>query len=128
MQRVEVLFIKSLAKCHKCGHTKTRCRRKPVCRNCGEDEHLNDKTNKCLKEYCCTNCSEGNMGGTNNCEVEIQEKVNKKVQADSRVGRRTALQTLAGEDESPGSNPQSYPTHFKCKMEPEKKKKSTRGH
>ena len=44
------------------------------------------------------------------------------MQADSRVGRRRALQILAGEDESPRSNPQSYPTHFKFKMDPEKKR------
>ena len=44
------------------------------------------------------------------------------MQADSRMGRRRALQILAGEDESPRSNPHSYPTHFRCKMDPEKKR------
>ena len=44
------------------------------------------------------------------------------MQADSRVGRRRALQILAGEEESPRSNPESYPTHFRCKMDPEKKR------
>ena len=32
--------------CHKCykhGHTKTRCRRKAVCRNCGEEDHTSEK-------------------------------------------------------------------------------------
>ena len=43
------------------------------------------------------------------------------MQADSRVGRQRTLQILAGEDESPRSNPQSYPTHFRCKRDPEKK-------
>ena len=38
------------------------------------------------------------------------------------MGRRRALQILAGEDESPRSNSQSYPTHFRCKMDPEKKR------
>ena len=33
-------------KCHRYGHTKTRCRRKAVCRNFGEDDHTSDKTNK----------------------------------------------------------------------------------
>ena len=45
------------------------------------------------------------------------------MQADSRVGRRRALQFLAGEDASSRSNPLLYPEHFKCKMEPEKKGK-----
>ena len=44
------------------------------------------------------------------------------MQADTRVGRRRALQILAGEDESPRSKPQSYPTHFTFKMNPENKK------
>ena len=44
------------------------------------------------------------------------------MQANSRVGRRRALQILAGEDESPRSNPQTYPTHFRYKMDPENKK------
>ena len=45
----------------------------------------------------------------------------KKLQTDSRVGRRRAHQTLTGEDESPRSNHQSYPTQFRYKMDPEKK-------
>ena len=43
------------------------------------------------------------------------------MQAESRVGRLRALQIMAGEDESPRSNPQSYPTHLRCKMDPENK-------
>ena len=43
------------------------------------------------------------------------------MQADSRVGRQGALQIVAGEDETPKSNPQSYLTHLRCKMDPEKK-------
>ena len=62
------------------------------------------------------------MAGSNTGEVEIKERVIKKMQADSRVGRRRALQILAGEDESPRSKPQSYPTHFTCKIDPEKKR------
>ena len=45
------------------------------------------------------------------------------MQAYCRVGRRRAIQILAREDESPRSNPHSYPTHFRCKMDPEKKRK-----
>ena len=37
------------------------------------------------------------------------------------MGRRLALQILAGKDESPRSNLNSYPTHFRCKFEPENK-------
>ena len=44
------------------------------------------------------------------------------MQADSRGRRRRALQILVGEDESPRSNPQSYPTHFTCKVDPEEKR------
>ena len=51
------------------------------------------------------------MAGSNNGETEIKERVVKKMQVDSRVGRRRAFQILA-EDESPRSNPQSYLTYF----------------
>ena len=45
------------------------------------------------------------------------------MQADRKVGRQRALQILAGEDEFPRSNPQSYPTHFRCKVDSETKVK-----
>ena len=45
------------------------------------------------------------------------------MQVDSRVERRRPLRSLTGEGESPRSNPQAYPTHFKCKMDPENKRK-----
>ena len=63
----------------------------------------------------------GHMVGSNNREFYIKERAISKVQADKRVRRRRALQILAGEDESPRSNPQSYPIHIRCKMDPEKK-------
>ena len=56
--------------CHnyqKYGHTKTKCRQEGVCRNCGEDDHTSDKTNKWPNESKCTNCGEGHMTGSNNC-------------------------------------------------------------
>ena len=68
------------------------------------------------------------MAGSNYCEIEQKERAIKIFPADSRVGRRIALQILAGEDESPRANPQSNPTHFRCKMDPEKRKNSTRGY
>ena len=109
--------------CHNYGHTKTRCRRKGVKQICREVDHTSNKTNKSPNETRCPNCEAGNMAGSNNCEIEIKERVIKKMQADSRVGRRRALQILAGADESLRSNPQSYPTHFRCKMDPENKRK-----
>ena len=45
------------------------------------------------------------------------------MKAENRVGRRRALQILTGEDEFPRSNPHLYPTHFRCKTDPEKKLK-----
>ena len=51
------------------------------------------------------------MAGSNDCEIEIKERVTKIVQADSRAGRRGALQILAGEDKSPRSN-FSYTLHI----------------
>ena len=45
------------------------------------------------------------------------------MQADSRVGRRRALPFLTVEDESSKSSPQSYPIHFRRKVEPENKRK-----
>ena len=59
------------------------------------------KTNKWPSESKCTNCGEGNMAGSNNCEIEIKESVIKKMQADSKVRRRRALHILARGDESP---------------------------
>ena len=43
--------------------------------------------------------------------------------ADNRMGRRRALQILAGEHESPRSHPLSYPAHFRFKKDRGKKKK-----
>ena len=37
------------------------------------------------------------MTGSNSCEVKEKKKVILKMQADSRVGRRRALETLAGQ-------------------------------
>ena len=33
---------------YKYGHTKEKCIQKGFCRNCGEDDHISDKTNKSL--------------------------------------------------------------------------------
>ena len=41
------------------------------------------------------------------------------MQADGGMGKQRALQILAGEDESPRSNLQSNPSHFRCKMDQE---------
>ena len=57
-------------KCHKYGHTKTRCGRKAVYRNCGEEDHTSDKTNQSPNESKCLNCGEGHMVRSNNYEVE----------------------------------------------------------
>ena len=70
-----------------------------------------------------TNCGDGHMPGRNNCEIEIKERLIKKLQANRRVGRQRALQISAGEDESPRSDHQSYPTHFSCEIDPEKQRK-----
>ena len=69
----------------------------------------------------CAKWGEGHMAGSNDCEMEQKERVIWKLQADNRVGKRRPLQILAGEDESPRSNFISYHTHFRCKMDPEKK-------
>ena len=61
------------------------------------------------------------MTGSNHWEVE-QKKGYIKTASDSRVRRRRALQILAGEYESPRSNPQTYPTHNRRKMDPENKR------
>ena len=62
------------------------------------------------------------MAGSN--DSEMKKKIIKNMRADSRVGRRQALQILAGGDKSPRSNPLSYPTQFRCEMGPEKKRKT----
>ena len=102
------------------GHTNTRFRRKVVCRKCGEDNHTSDKTSKCPKESNCTNCGEGHMAGSN-CEVEIKEKEIKKTEAaDNRVGRRRALQILAGKM-SLQEKPSIIPYTFQMQNDPVKK-------
>ena len=87
-------------------HTNTRSRQKGAYRICGEDDHTNDKTKKCPNESKCANC-EGHMSGCNSCENEMKVRIIKKIQAESRVGRRRAHRIMAGEDEFPRSNPQS---------------------
>ena len=44
-----------------------------------------------------------------------------KTQADIVSRRRAPI--MVGEEESPKSNLNSYPTHFRCKIDPEKKRK-----
>ena len=107
--------------CYKYDNTKTRWRRKGVFRNCGDDDRTSDKTNECSNESKYANCREGHMAGRNECEIGTKERVMKKMHADSRVGRRIAPQIITGEDESSRSNPQSYSTHLRYKMDPEKK-------
>ena len=112
-------------KCHICYNyrrTKERCRRKGVCRKCGEDDPLGNKINKPSNESKCENCGEGQIVGSKDYEMERNERVTRKMQADSRLGGIRALQIL-GEDESARSNPHSYPTHYRCKMDPENKRK-----
>ena len=55
---------------------KARCRRKAICRNCTEDDHISDKTNKCSYEPKCENCGEGHMTGSNDCEFEKRRNGN----------------------------------------------------
>ena len=40
-----------------------------------------------------------------------------------RSEKTKSFKILAGKDESPRSNPQVYPKNFRCKMDPEKKRK-----
>ena len=63
------------------------------------------------------------MAGCNDCGIETKGRVIKKMQAHIRVGRQRALKFVAGEDESLISNPHSYPTHFRCKIDPDNKRK-----
>ena len=64
--------------CNKYGHTKAGCKWKGVFQICGEDDHMGDKTNKCSNESECTNCGEGHVEGSNECETEKRERVIKK--------------------------------------------------
>ena len=59
--------------CSKYGHTKTRYRRKVVCRNCGGDDPISDKTNPCSNESKSENCGEWYMAGSNDCEMKKKE-------------------------------------------------------
>ena len=54
--------------CHKYGHTKARCGRKGVCRNCGEDDYTSEKKRPIESKR--ANCGEGHIAGSNNSEVE----------------------------------------------------------
>ena len=65
--------------CHNCdkyGHTKARCRQKTVCRNCGKDDHISDKTYKGSNELKCANCGEEHMAGNNDYEMKKKIKSN----------------------------------------------------
>ena len=66
---------------------------------------------------------EGHKARNNSCEIEITERVIKKLHAGSKVRRQRPLQILAGEKEFPRLNPQLFPTYFKCKMDLENKRK-----
>ena len=64
--------------CHNCytyGPTKARCRRKGVCRNCGEDDRMSDKTNKCSNESKRANCGEATCTGSNEYEIKKKERI-----------------------------------------------------
>ena len=49
------------------------------------------KTNKYPNESKCASWGEGHMAGSNDCEFEMKKMVNKKMQADCRVGRRRGV-------------------------------------
>ena len=67
------------------------------------------------------------MAGSNSCEVEKKEKRIKIMQADSRVGRRRALQILAGEQESPDQTLNHTPHTSDAKWTQKRREHSTRG-
>ena len=106
---------------HKYGQTKTRCRRKAVCRNCGEGDHARDKTNKCPKESKWTNCGEGHMAGSNNFEVEIKERVIKSATR-QQSGKKKSSSNPGGRRWVSRSNSQSYLNHHQ-ELHPRKWKK-----
>ena len=58
------------------------------------------------------------MAGSNNCEVK-KKKIIRKNASRQQSGKMKNFSN----PESPRSNPQSYPTNFRCKMDPGKKKK-----
>ena len=62
------------------------------------------------------------MVGNKDCGIDIKERVFKKTQADSCLERQGNIQIVTREQKSPWSNPHSYPTQFRCKMDPEKKR------
>ena len=45
-----------------------------------------------------------------------------EIQAGTKVWKIRTLHLLAEDDKSPTSKPLNYPTHFKCKLDEEKKK------
>ena len=108
-------------KCHKYGHTTKRCNKEETsCKNCGGTDH---EFKDCENVSKCSNCGGNHRAGSKECEVDKREVAIKHIQAESKVGRRRAIQMLAGEDESPRNNAISYPTHFRCKMITDENKK-----
>ena len=82
-------------KCHKYGHTKTRCWGKLFCRKCREEDQTSDKTNQCPNESKCVNCREGHVAGSNNCEVE--KKKGKLKNASRQQSGKTGSSSNPGE-------------------------------
>lgn len=57
--------------CQKFGHTKNRCRGKPTCVNCGEQDH----SENCTNASTCINCKDDHPANSKLCPMWLQEKL-----------------------------------------------------
>ena len=106
--------------CYKYGHTKTRCKKAQVCRKCVRTDHTIDKFENIPK---CPKCDGDHIAGSRECGAEQNERKIKGVQTKEKVGRRTAIQILSGEDETSANKSTKFPTKLSCQMNPEQKNK-----
>lgn len=86
-------FINSVLQCFCCfkfGHLTKHCKRRPVCKVCGEDFQ-----GRCDREYRCSNCGGRHMPTNRRCELmNIINTHLKKVMAIENVNVKEAKETL----------------------------------
>ena len=90
--------------------------------NCGDYDQRSDKTKKCPNESNFAKCGERHMVGSNNYEIEIKERVNKKYKLiaeweDEKFFKSWRVK-MSLQDQTLNHN---LATYFRYKMDPEKK-------
>lgn len=78
-------FISNPTRCYIClkfGHTKTVCKKEPLCRYCGNIKHEGSECNNSLQ---CVNCSGKHDAFSKSCPVFVREKEIKGIQESDKI-------------------------------------------